>query len=153
MEKENDILNPRVFNFSIFPIREVENVLQAARGSNQKKIAIVLEASTDSKENLAFLSKILAAIRVEMTKDVLLFNVTPEKGFSLAALKQQCPVDYLLGFGSHPSQWGIHAKVERYHSIQLLGTHLLWADSLDQIAQQQELKKALWQQLKQLFPV
>ena len=25
--------------------------------------------------------------------------------------------------------------------------------SLDQIAQQQELKKALWQQLKQLFPV
>ena len=84
---------------------------------------------------------------------MLLFNLTPEKVFSLAALKQQCPVDYLLGFGSHPSQWGIHAKVERYHSIQLLGTHLLWADSLDQIAQQQELKKALWQQLKQLFPV
>ncbi len=151
MEKENEILHTQVFDFTIFPLEEVREAIKNAVGSNQKKLAVVLEASTDSKENLEFLSKILAAIKVDMANDVLLLKITPQRGFSFAELKALCPVEYLLGFGGHPTQCGIHALIEPYRGTSLLNTQILWADSLDKIAQQQDLKKALWLQLKEMF--
>jgi len=125
-------------------------MVEQARGSNEKKIAVIAKIEDDPDMDL--LSKILKSVELDDTKDVLLLKSTPATRFSLIDLCRQTDSHTVLLFGIPPNQLGLQFRLKKYTPFDINGIKGIWADPLTEIRDSRELKTALWSSLKSLFP-
>ena len=153
---KNDILNPQFLDFSIVALKEPQAILQKCEGSNQKKLLVVFDITDDNPEQYEFLKKILAAAQFDIEKDILLLKITDKDPFSFFSLKANAAnhfgdIENMLTFGLSPRQFGLNLDIQNYSPLHFNGCGFLFADSLEQLGKNKNLKAALWQGMQKLF--
>ena len=119
-------------------------------GNNQKRILVV---STENKLNnihLALLEKILSAKNINLKEDIILLNLPDEAKVNISRLIREKHIKHLIIFGVQPKHLGINVQWKLYQSIKLGNLNMLVSHNLDDLANNQELKRSLWLQLKNM---
>lgn len=97
---------------------------------------------------MAFLHKILAAIRCEPNQDTWLHAVSADKKFSISEIRRSKYSNTVIIFGIEPPSLGIHVQMKKYVFTAIADTSYLYCDSLEEIEKHTPLKAALWDALK-----
>lgn len=116
-----------------------------------ENLAILVQSAGKQlpQEQIELLGKILTAINVD-AGNIDLIDIDNFNGLNLPAFRK-AGFERVISFGVKPSDLGLHLLARPYSAINWQGIQLLFADSVDQIAQSTDLKKALWAALKQNF--
>ena len=148
--------NNRFIDFPIFQATEYNAHSGSRRGENQRKILILFAAEEDTEEFNAFLAKILAAVNLDLQKDVLLLPFPEGEQIHLSSILRQEEVATVMVFGISLNSLGVHLATPLYHPLASGSIRWLLAHSLTDIhAERQQGGKqkagALWRALQSLF--
>lgn len=138
----------------MFAVPELEP--KQCRGSNREQVLVVYQVTADREDLEAFLGKILAAVQLDIERDIALLSITPGASFSLSRLRKQVPVEKAVFFGMEPGSAGLHCTCRLYAPLVFPDLTCVFADELETIMQERQqggkrLSGALWQNLKELF--
>lgn len=151
MSNKNNILPSSVFDFTIFPVSETKKVVLDAKGRNHQKLMIVYLVENDPKVDLAFLTKVMSAVKIDLDQDAHLIELTGDQHLSFAEMRSFSEFEKMIVFGKMPKEFGIHLAISKYTPLVRDGLTFLFADSLQDIANDKVLKGTLWSALKQVF--
>lgn len=120
--------------------------------SNSFKVMVVLEAQEDKDLLDGLLNKILAAIKIDLTEDVCLIK-TPEPSHKLNILKsiKDLKIKKVLCFGLQPKDLTLNFSTTLYKPMQVGDMTFLFADALSTLDKEPDRKKALWNNLQEIF--
>lgn len=141
MQKSNNKMSKDFFDFDIYKVGEILDVPEV----NNKKVVVISKPIEAQSEQ--FLQKILAAVQLDLNKDVLL----TQQPVLYKQLDVAAPVQSTVVFGYTPVELSLHIDVKPYQIIQFKQKRLLFVHELNQIAADIDKKKMLWQQLQILF--
>lgn len=136
-------------NFDLYPLNDNLDDAHTIYNNDARQTLIVIR-NTD-EQHLEFLSKILSAIKYDMTKDVVLIAVNPDAAIHLIQLTKTYDVFNILLFGIKPKDVGLYGQIPNYYPISINEKQILVADALAQIAANQSKKKDLWTALQRMF--
>lgn len=148
-EKTNKILPPIFNSKEIYAILSSEQVLKAAIGECKKSLLIVLHEADATSEHLDLLHKILKAIQFDPNEDVLTLRIKENQGFNFADLNKQLTFKRTILFGIEPRILGLKVNNQKYKTFQLSDCTFLSADRLEAISDNNQLKGALWNLIKE----
>lgn len=153
MLKPNDILSSEFLDFQIFPPVEPEILLQQSIGENNKGLLVVIFEEETRTELLPFLTKILGAVKYDLSQDAQVIKITDETAFSLMSLchKSKKEVKNVIFFGQNPKQVGLNLNVQKYQPLTINDQTFLFADDLGAVHDDVALKKMLWSCLQKIF--
>ena len=100
---------------------------------------------------MAFLTKIIAAVKYDLKRDTLLCVLPIDEKLSMQTILKKHPAQKILIFGIEPKTIALHLQLPAYQVIEWNNLQLLQADSLSKINGQNKLKGALWNALQQMF--
>lgn len=149
--KENLILNSIYRTGDLFAVEPIKNILDQSSGSNQKNLLIVSHEDSLTEETQSLLSKILKAIGYDWQKDAITISLRANQGFSFIDLSKKKRFEHVILFGVLFQQLGIKTPNVLYQTISLQQTAFIAADSLTDIATDNQKKSILWQVLKETF--
>lgn len=142
-------------DFQIFPQIDSEKLLNSAKGSNQKKLLIVLKKlDPDKKEELLeLLFRILKAVEYDLHQDALLIELTDEEGFSFVRFQAKTKIEKMIVFGIDPKKCGLNFSVKLYEEKKFQDWSFLFANDLQEIAADinNKLKRPLWIAVKKML--
>jgi len=120
--------------------------------SNSFKVMVVLEAQEDNDLLDGLLSKILAAIKIDLSKDVCLVK-KEDLHTSLNILKviKDLGINKVLSFGLKPKELNLNFSSKFYKPVYSGELSFLFVDSLSILNKDSARKKALWDNLQNLF--
>ena len=144
MLQNENIPGKAFFDFEIY---SGLNYAENPHCEEQKSIAVLMKNASEA--DLLFLSKILAAVKLDIDKDILLINSSSLPAFN--QFKKVPSIDKLLVFGILPAEIGLHFKVKPYSLIDFNNFSFLFVHALKDISEDVNKKKMLWQQLQVLF--
>jgi hypothetical protein len=136
--------------YKIYPVDLPLDSNNRIKGSNHKGVLLVYDI--DDNDHLDFLSKILSAVQLDFDK-ILTLEMKGRETFKIPTIIDEIKIDTVIIFGLNPKQLCINFLNTRYKIEQMKGTKFLFADNLDTISNDKELKKKLWLSLKELFEV
>lgn len=153
---ENDISSGDFLDFPVYPLEDVNDILNHCKGRNQKKLLVVFDAKDNQPKKVEFLKKILGAAKFNFEDDILLLSITNKKPFSFIALKTKImdslgDIDNFLAFGFSPDFFGLNIDGQKYEPIHFYNCGFLFSDSLSNLENDKKLKGALWQGMQKLF--
>ncbi len=140
------LLTEQFLDFKIFSIPE-GNTKNSPISSYT--IIVLVKEEEYGKEEATLLSKIMAAIGLDMDEHVLL--VKSAFG-SLTELKKQFGSTAVVSFNIPMNSMGIHFEMKPYTIIEQLGTKYLLVEPLFTIAKDKNRKALLWNALQVMFP-
>jgi hypothetical protein len=144
MQKTDNLPDGSFFDFDIYTgVNDAEMPLC----EEIKSIAVLVCNASES--DLVFLSKILAAVKLDFDKDILLINSSSLPVFN--QFRALPSIDKLLVFGILPADIGLHIMAKPYNLINFNNYSLLFVHALKDISEDVNKKKLLWQQLQVLF--
>ncbi len=143
----NDVLKSGILDFKIF--QALPDVFSECRGKNQKGIFIAA-ADESTPELTELLTKIFAAVQVDLEEDALTF-FSPKPRFSFSKIRHQALIHKVLFFGIAPAKAGLHLLVQPYQPLSFKNTTFMFAHPLSKIKDDRELKGNLWAALKTMF--
>ena len=121
-------------------------------GENKKQMMIVIADETEQNDaNIAFLEKIIAAIKYDFKQDTIYFFLQNDAKLTISELMAKHQIKDLLVFGIGNAQLGIYVHQKKYQPFYIQSVTYLFADNLTEIQGQKELKGALWDALKKVF--
>lgn len=144
-----------MFAFKKYAVLDEAQIAKNCSGGNAKSVLVVLEAGGDAASSGDFLKKILAAVNLEVERDVCLCAVPLGATLPLSSLIRGGQMAKVLVFGLTPASLGINFSLPLYSPVQM-GDHVfLLAHGLQTLAQAEHkvFKAQLWQCLKQMFLV
>ncbi len=155
--KNND-LNPTILSYlydnDLYAL-DKNNVLKKCTifGQNHKSCIILVKNLLYpilSKQDLTFLENILKAIQYTL-EDVVIINIKDQK-ITLENIQEEYAVEKLILFDILAFEIGIQNKnIRQYEVFELEKIHVLTANSLQEITQNIDKKKALWIALQRMF--
>ena len=123
----------------------------AASGSFARRVCVLALAEPEFPANREFLSRVLAAVRLNLDKDTLFAEFPGTMQFSFVQeLKNRQP-EYVLVFGGTPAQMGLRIEAPLYRPLVFYGVNWLFADALSVLEPDKNKKGQLWSALKQVF--
>ena len=137
------------FDFKIITVSDPKNIIDQCSGNAQKGIFICYPTTDESMAN--FLTKILSAVKLNLKADVLILTKTPDNDFSFSPLAKELGIQKAIFFGQSPQTVGLQINCPKYQPFQLNDCLFLFADDLASISANQQLKKLLWNALKEIF--
>ena len=143
-------------DFPIFQIPEYDAFSESCRGENQRKTLILFSSRDDTEELNTFLAKILAAVKLDLQKDILLLPLPEDQQVHLGSIVRKRKIQTVIVFGIPFNRLGIHLASAHYQPVPAGATQWLLAHSLTDIytERQQGGKQkagALWRALQSLF--
>ncbi len=151
MSKTNDILSSDFLDFEIFGLSD-ENILQIEKDqSNQSKSLVVYHADNGEDGLQDFLTNILTAVKLDTSKDVSIVKVTDKTGISFIRAKTITTIEKMIIFGIAPNQLGINLDIRKYVPLDFQGCTFLYADTLSEVKNDVNKKKALWASLQEIY--
>ena len=142
-------MNSQFLDFKIIHKEEIAVILNRCKGLNKRQVFLLY----DQKEidQLPFLSKILAAVKLDLTEDLLVLEGDSSTNFSFFELQSEQQTDKVIIFGYAPKTLGIHLLMNKYEVSTINDCQFLFADDLEQISNDKQLKGKLWGALKKMF--
>lgn len=126
-----------------------------AQGQGEKKICIafLVKDMADRDHKLAFLEKIITALKLDMHKDTtVIWLLQGKEPFpKLVDLKAKQDISKAIFFGLRHQDMGIHSVCHPYIAFPLAGMRILFADDLSAIEADPNKKKLLWNELQRMF--
>ncbi len=121
-------------------------------GNNSRHITLLVDNRNQPwlpEELFSLLTKILQACGLSMD-DVALVNVASLPQKDLSGILEQLATEKLILFGSSFREW-TKQRLEKNQINRLEGCPCLFSDSLQELKDNAQLKKAFWQTLQQFF--
>ena len=142
-------------DYKIFVVREISQTACTISGENKKNILIGI-LSENNAELDVFLEKVINAAKLSLKTDCLMINVAEKGDFPLFSQISsqhalQSPIEKAIFFGLKPKNIGLNIDTPQYLPLLFNDCTFLFVDSLSKIASSNELKKALWNCLQQMF--
>ena len=128
-----------------------QSILDLARGGFARQVWVLSAEPEGQAEALDFLTKILAAARLNLEKDTLFVRLPAKTQVSILPALKVKHGEYILVFGLSPSDIGLTVDIPMYHPLPFYGTTFLFADALSSLEPDKALKSKLWQALQQMF--
>lgn len=125
----------------------------ASLGSNQKKIAVLVDSTAAiylPDEELNFLLGILTACKLSMA-DIALINVAKNPGLSYTAVTEQLNAEKIFLFGLNADALALPLQFPHYQVQQFNNQVYLSSVSLHEMQANKEEKMKLWNCLKKVF--
>ena len=149
-------MNNLFFDFPLFPASHELPTQKFCSGDNQKNILILLKWESALDELKPFLSKVLTSVKLDIDKDVLIIDKTPENNIGFNALLKKYTFRHILIFGILPQELGLHFKLPAYEALSHRGQVYLLTDALVDIYEERQSggkqkAGALWNCLKSIF--
>ncbi len=151
MLKKNDILPTAFLDFQIFAQSEQTFDEIDPTQSNQFTTLVVFQPDVENEELEKFLSNILTAAKLDMSKDVFLYRSTSKTDFSFIRSKTKAKIEKVIIFGIHPKKLGINLDMKLYNPLNFQDCTFLLANSLAEIQADQNKKKLLWTCLQEIY--
>ena len=142
-------MNSQLINFSIVPKTEKGTILAHCKGNNAKGVFLLYKES--EAEQVPFLTKILAAVQLDMEQNVIVFASTETQTFSLSDIRESHSLTKAIIFGFPPQHIGLQVQFQKYQLYTIGGVQYLFADSLKEIESEKAKKGLLWGALQQMF--
>lgn len=136
-------------DFKIISVSDTKNIISQCSGNTQK--GIFISYSTSDETMVDFLAKILSAVELDLQSDVLILRKTPNNDFSFSSFSQEINIQKVVLFGIPPQSIGLQINYQKYQPINRNNCLFLFADELATISANQQLKKLLWNALKEIF--
>jgi len=111
------------------------------------KTLVVVKAA-DHTQHAELLTKICSAIQFEEKKNGMTIVLEPDQNINLAELHRSLQFKLALVFYVPTKQVGLQIKARRNHVMPTENFSIIYTDTLDKLAQNKDLKMALWQCLK-----
>lgn len=148
--------NTPYFDLEIILFEDAAEVAARCVGENTKQTFIVFQQDERVEELLQFLTKILAAVQLDLQKDVKLLAVEPQEQFSFIQLSKIFEIQKLLSFGISPNRMGINFQTIPYTISKHENRSFIFADDLKKILEERQqggkrMSGELWKALKALF--
>ena len=140
-------------DYKIFVSPEAADFVKSCSGDNAKHVLVVLQTREQNERLQELLTKIMAAVQIDLPKDALLLTIEAGKPYSFVKLAQEYEVEKVLLFGTPLRQLGLHFELPPYWLTEVQGRQFLAVDDLDTISQDKKRKTALWKCLQELFEV
>ncbi len=140
----NLFVNNKIYNFA-----SIESLDSDGVPSNPKPVFIVL--AKDERLHLSFLDKILNAIGMDRTNDVMTF-LHDKASVPIHNRVSQMDDAKVLIFGIRPTELGINFSYKEYEPILFDNTEYLFSGSLEDLQSDKRKKLALWNALQIMFP-
>ncbi len=138
-------------DYKVFVVPEIDQTSVAVSGENNQHILIGC-LSENNAELDTFLEKIIGSAKLNLKTDCLLIKVQDnETLLPFSQLSAHHVLKKALFFGIKPKNLGLNIDTPQYLPFHLNDCTFLFADPLSKIASSNELKKALWNCLQQLF--
>ena len=128
-----------------------QSILDLARGGFARQVWVLAAESAGQAEALDFLTKILAAARLNLEKDTLFVRVPGNTQVSILPAIKEKHGEFILVFGLSPSDIGLKADIPMYYPLHFYGSTFLFADALSSLEPDKTLKSKLWLALQQMF--
>lgn len=128
-----------------------QSILDFARGGFARQVWVLSAATAGQAEALDFLTKILAAARLNLGQDTLFVQVPDHAQISILPALKEKHGEFILVFGLSPSDIGLTADIPMYSPLPFYGSTFLFADALSRLEPDKALKSRLWQALQQMF--
>ena len=136
-------------DFKIISLSDTQKLIGQCTGNADK--GIFISYPTNDEPMIDFLAKILSAVKLDLHSDVLILRKTPNNDFSFSSFSQEINIQKVILFGIHPQAIGLQINYQKYHPIKLNDCLFVFADELTAISANQQLKKLLWNALKEVF--
>lgn len=136
-------------DFKIIAVTDTKNIIDQCSGNAQKGIFICYPTSDETM--IDFLAKILSAVKLDVKKDVLVLEKTPDNDFSFSGFGKELSIQKAILFGISPQTIGLQINYQKYQPFNLNNYQFLFVDELTTISANQQLKKLLWNALKAIF--
>lgn len=144
-------MNHYFYDFQVYQSSSIQIPEEALKGKNEKGLLLVAKEEDFSAENLQFLTKIIAAVKYELEIDTLRLNIPKDQNYGINELLKQEQTKHIIVFGVNPKDLGLSIETIIYQPISINKKTILITHPLEKIKQSQELKKALWASLQQIF--
>jgi len=144
-------LNTDILDFQLYLSSDKKNEEYLLKGSNSSEIFIVYSKKKDQTVDTSLLEKILNAVKLSLNNDVCSLEVQQNDKISFYHIANKVPLKKCIVFGISPLSMGLNFESPKYQLINFNEMTFLFSDSLDMIAQDKELKGALWAALKTMF--
>lgn len=149
--KENNILNRNFLDFEIFAVSDQSPGSKSINQSNQFTSLIVYPPEAEKEELKKFLSSILEAVKLDMSKDVFLLKTTAKQALSFSRLMTIAPFEKIILFGLESKHIGVHLDLKLYQPMSFQRYTFLAADDLAAIQADVNKKRALWTCLQEIY--
>jgi hypothetical protein len=127
-----------------------EENFEGIEGENRKNFLVAVSGKNRG-QSVEFLEKIMTAIGFDLHSDVLSIFLTPARRFSFHKIANMNTVNSILLFGVSTERAGLNLELELYKPVFVSGKIFLEVDELEKIRASPELKRRLWETLKQFF--
>lgn len=123
----------------------------SAKGSFEQSVLVLSTAQTNQLATPDFLSKILAAARLDLQRDALWLEITAGQAIKLSDWLRTKHPRHVLVFGLTPAQLGLSLKMVPYQPFEFYGAQWVFVDALDHLEPDKNRKGRLWEVLKSWF--
>ena len=120
-------------------------------GGFARRIAVVILEESPVRDDRDFLTKILAAAQIDLTKDTLLASIPAGEPIGLNSILKERQAEQILVFGISPAQLGLTIAVRPYQPVYFYGATWLFGDALSVLEPDKTKKGLLWTALKGMF--
>jgi hypothetical protein len=138
-------------NDLLFKLPETKSEYFEVNGNADKGLFILAYKTDLHADNISKLNQILSAIKYDPKEDIATVYIADDHPFSLAELLNKHTCSEVLIFGLHPKMIGLNIYAKRYQWIHLENTTILFADKLEVLKDNKDMKNQLWLSLKSRF--
>ena len=142
-------MNSQFLDFKIIHKEEITTILDRCTGLNKRNVFLLYNHK--EIDQIPFLTKILAAVKLDLQQDVLVLEGTSSTTFSFFDLIAEQPIEKTIVFDYAPTSLGLHLHINKYELITINNCEFLFADALEKISNDKQLKGKLWGALKKMF--
>lgn len=142
-------MNHSFLDFKLINLSDTTEIIAQCEGNTDSNTFLSFPSSDKPMET--FLTKILAAVQLDFQKDVLVLEKTATNNFSFGGFQKVTQIHQALFFGISPPEVGLQVNHQKYQAFTIGDCTFLFADTLEQINANQQLKKSLWTALQAIF--
>jgi len=149
----NFILNPSFYANNLVVVPDTEKADFEVSGSNHRHILVVYCKSAISFDRET-LEKILAALSLDINKDIALIGITETQKFCFSDWSKVLQPKYMISFGKPMNELGLQLNNRPYEITKTSDCQFLMVDDLHVLTDPANKAKkiAFWNCLQELFP-
>jgi DNA polymerase III psi subunit len=151
MKKENNVSYSDFLDFEVFAVPDKNSALLNTKNLAQKEILVLYFNEKNDDELELLLKNILSAANLDFENNIAFLKTTSQQKYSSSDLLAKLSVKDLLFFGINPSKLGINYSINPYQPLTVKNRRFLQVDSLEEIKNDVNKKKALWSCLKEMY--
>ena len=141
-------MNTIIPSSKIFHVDNTDFDLEELSRSIENKTTIVLHEETLNDQANDLLEKILGAIKVDLSKEVLMLQLKKTDQLHLGKILRNNNIRLILNFACNAKQLKLNIQNNKYQVLHLGVTKYIHSDHINALEKNKQLKMLLWNALK-----